>query len=71
MDFDDSVLFIRHYNTKTVGEWVRNKMRRGIPDRSADQWQQVLNLDFFFRFNKRTEEKVQYAEKLLKEIRHE
>lgn len=71
MDFDDSILFLRHYNTKTVGEWVRNKMRRGVPDRSADQWQQVLNLDFFFRFNERTKEKVQYAEKLLKEIRHE
>ena len=29
LDYDFSVAFIRHYSTKTIGEWVKNKMKRG------------------------------------------
>lgn len=43
----------------------------GIPDRSEDNWENILNLDFFFRFNKKTKEKIEYAEKLLKLNRNE
>lgn len=64
-NYDFSVAFIRHYSTKTIGEWVRNKMKRGIPDRSEDNWKNILNLDFFFRYNKKTEEKLKYAESIL------
>ena len=66
-NYDFSVAYIRHYSTKTIGEWVRNKMKRGIPDRSEDSWKETLNLEFFFRFNRRTEEKQLYAERLLKD----
>ena len=65
LDYDFSVAFIRHYRTKTIGEWVKNKMKRGIPDRSEDNWKNILNLDFFFRYNKETEEKLKYAESIL------
>jgi hypothetical protein len=60
--------FLRHYSTKTIGEWVRNKMQRGIPDRSEDNWKELLNIDFFFRYNHKTEEKVAYAKKVMMEI---
>ena len=53
--------------TKTIGEWVRGKMRRGLPDRAEDAWNEVLNLDFFFRYNIKTKEKVEYAKRLLEE----
>lgn len=65
LDYDFSVAFIRHYSTKTIGEWVKNKMKRGFPDRSEDNWKNILNLDFFFRYNKKTEEKLKYAETIL------
>ena len=65
-----STLYLRHYSTKTIGEWVRNKMRRGIPDRSEESWRQVLNLDMFFRYNKRTTEKLAYAEKVMSEVKN-
>lgn len=65
-DYDFSIAFIRHYSTKTIGEWVRNKMKRGIPDRSTESWKEVLNLETFFKYNQRTEEKQLYAEEILK-----
>lgn len=65
--YDFSIAYIRHYSTKTIGEWVRGKMRRGLPDRAEDAWNEVLNLDFFFRYNIKTKEKVEYAKRLLEE----
>ena len=57
--------YIRHYGTKTIGEWVKNKMKRGIPDRPEARWKEVLTLDLFFECNKRTPEKLAYAERLI------
>lgn len=67
MDYDFSVAYIRHYSTKTIGEWVKNKMKRGTGDRTAERCKEDLTLDFFFAFNKRTEEKQLYAERILKD----
>lgn len=64
-------LYLRHYSTKTIGEWVRNKMQRGIPDRSEIMWKKLLNLETFFRYNKKTEEKVLYAKRILEELKNE
>lgn len=58
-------VFLRHYRTKTIGEWVKNKMRRGFPDRSEEEWKKILSIDHFFEYNTRTEEKERYAEELL------
>lgn len=66
-NYDFSVAFIRHYSTKTIGEWVKNKMKRGIPDRSVESWKELLNLDSFFRYNRKTDEKQLYAEHILKD----
>lgn len=66
-NYDFSVAYIRHYSTKTIGEWVKNKMKRGIPDRSVESWKELLNLDSFFRYNRKTDEKQLYAEHILKD----
>jgi hypothetical protein len=66
-DYDSSVAYIRHYSTKTVGEWVKNKMKRGTGNRTAERCKELLNLNFFFRYNKKTEEKLLYAESILNE----
>lgn len=59
-------VFLRHYRTKTIGEWVKNKMVRGFPDQSEIDWKEALSIDQFFEYNKRTEEKTRYVEELLK-----
>lgn len=71
MQIDYDMLFLRHYSTKTIGEWVRNKMQRGIPDRPKDSWESLLNLDCFFYYNTPTKEKREYAEKMMKELEEE
>ena len=58
--------FIRHYRTKTIGEWIKNIMKRGDVFYSGEKAREILSLDFFFRYNKKTEEKVKYAETLMK-----
>jgi hypothetical protein len=59
-------VFLRHYRTKTIGEWVKNKMRRGFPDISEEEWKKILSIDHFFEYNTRTEEKERYAEELFR-----
>ena len=65
--YDFSVAYIRHYSTKTIGEWVKNKMKRGIGNHSVAASKELLNLEFFFRYNRRTDEKQLYAERFLKD----
>lgn len=64
-DFNHSTLYLRHYRTKTVGEWMKNKMQRGFPDMMAEEWKKLLTLDVFFEYNKESEEKLSYAKKLV------
>lgn len=65
-DIEFKSVFLRHYRTKTIGEWVKNKMSRGVPDRSEADWREALSIEQFFEYNKRTEEKTRYVEELLK-----
>ena len=65
MPIDFRTAYLRHYRTKTIGEWVRNKMKRGYPDQPKEDWAQVLGLDMFFYFNERTAEKEAYAKEIM------
>lgn len=65
-DYDFTIVFLRHYWTKTIGEWVKNKMRRGFGDMPDKDWKSILTIDHFFEYNSRTKEKLDYAENLLK-----
>jgi hypothetical protein len=67
MDYDFCVVYIRHYTTKTIGEWVKNKMKRGTPDKPDECWKLYLNLDTFFSYNRKTDEKLLYAESIINE----
>lgn len=62
---DYSKAYIRHYSTKTIGEWVKIKMKRGDVFYHEEIAIQVTSLDTFFRYNKKTEKKVRYAHQLL------
>lgn len=58
---------LNHYRFKTIEEFVLGKMVRLWPTHYKNGGRSALNLNMFFRYNKKTKEKVQYAEKLLKE----
>ena len=68
-DIDFKHVFLRHYRTKTIGEWVKNKMGRGLPDRAENEWKAALSLDNFFEYNEKTEEKILYAQELFNRIK--
>ena len=68
-EFVFDTAYIRHYSTKTIGEWVKNKMRRGFPDQLESNWKNSLTLDLFFETNTRTSEKLAYAEHLINELK--
>lgn len=58
---------LNHYRFKTIEEFVLGKMVRLWPTHYKNGGKSALNLNMFFRYNKKTKEKVAYAEKLLKE----
>jgi hypothetical protein len=60
------IAWVNHYRTKTIGEFIRQKYFRGGPNRNNVKYR---NLRYFFETNKKTDEKVAYAEKLIKEIK--
>ena len=55
-------VYIKHYITKTVEEYILNKHKRGYTSRFIDK---NLWVDNFFLFNKVTKEKVEFIEKTL------
>ena len=57
--YDHSIAYIKHYTTKTIGEWLNNKWQKGVADRSHENFQKTY-ADFFFKVNDRTPEKEQY-----------
>lgn len=60
-----SVAWINHYRTKTVGEYVRQKLFRGGANRNPGRY----TMDYFWRINRRTPEKEEYANKLINELK--
>ena len=58
--------WLNHYPTKTIGEYIRQKYRRGGANNNPGRY---TNWDkYFFRTNRRTQEKIGYANKLIKEM---
>lgn len=52
------VAYIKHYNTKTIEEWLK-KMKRGYPDKNYNN-KNMLSIDRFFLYNKKTPEKLKF-----------
>lgn len=54
--FSWEVAYLKHYNTKTLEEWL-DKMRRGYADRNWNN-PAMLSVERFFLYNPRTPEKL-------------
>lgn len=68
-EIEFKTIFLRHYRTKSIGEWVRNKMVRGFADQPDSSWKQILTLNHFFEYNRITKEKLDYANKVMEELK--
>lgn len=61
-------LYLRHYVTKTIEEYIVQKTRRGAADCNEKKKYSIYTLDRFYMFNERTPEKDLVAADLLKDI---
>lgn len=59
-------MWLNHYKWKTIEEFIRIKLVRKYPDGNSKK----LNIDKFFEFdfNKKTPEKIEFAQKLIKKL---
>ena len=64
--YNFDIAYFRHYYTKTIGEWIKVKQARGYGDMGDEDAQKKLGIDVFFMLNKRTPEKENFAESLIK-----
>ena len=48
--------YLKHFTTKTIEEWLSNKMQKGTPDRTYEEALTSYK-DYFFKINERTAEK--------------
>lgn len=63
---DFSHAYIRHYITKTIQEWMENKMQRGYPDEN-NKYYTLYPSAFFRHGNKWTIEKQEFIDKFMYE----
>ena len=61
---DWRILYVRHYYTKTIEEWVRCKMNRGYADMPNATGNGTYSLDCFFKYNNKTPEKIEYLKSI-------
>ena len=57
-DYSNETVFINHYMTKSLSEFIEQKIGRG--DACFDN--RNLNFDYYWRVNEKTEEKLEYIE---------
>lgn len=58
--------WLNHYPTKTIGEYIRQKWLRGGPNGNPLRYRNWEK--YFFRTNRWSQEKIDYANKIIKEI---
>lgn len=56
----DTDIFIKHYRSKTIQEWIDIKLKRLYPDKSREKAFQLLTINTFFSWNKKTQDKIDY-----------
>lgn len=67
--YDFSVAWLKHFRFKTIEEWVEIKMKRGVGDRTIDNFLKKYDVNVFFKQNERTEEKIRYLNSI--KVKHE
>lgn len=60
-----SVAYLRHFSTKTIEEWLTNKMQKGAAGITYDVFLEKYK-DYFFTINERTPEKEAFINNYLK-----
>lgn len=55
-NIDWDILYIRHFYTKSLEEWVKNKMKRS----GGNNKNLFYSLDYYFAYNEYTEEKANF-----------
>ena len=58
--YDFSVAYLKHFRTKTIDEWINNKHKRGVADRTYEFFKKSYQIDDFFKYNEKTQEKVDF-----------
>ncbi len=59
----DTNAHIKHYVTKSLQEWVENKMRRGTGDRDYNTFVQTYKSRYFM-YNQLTQPKLDYLKSI-------
>lgn len=59
--------WLNHYPTKTIGEYIRQKWNRGGINNNPGRYSNWER--YFFRTNRRTPEKIDYANKLINQLK--
>ncbi len=54
-DYSEETIYLNHYMTKTLDEFIKQKLNR-----NDAVFNKSLKLDYFWRINKQSEEKLQY-----------
>ena len=55
--------YVRHYSTKTLQEYIEIKMKRLYASRTPEDSKKRINLKTFFKYNKLTDDKLNYLKK--------
>ena len=58
--YDYTLAYIKHFYTKTIDEYIHNKLKRGVPDRQFESVKEKYNLNLFFKINYKTEKHKKY-----------
>ena len=59
-DINYDLSYIKHFQTKTIDEYLNNKLKRGTGDRSYEHFKISYDFNTFFMINKKTKEKLDY-----------
>lgn len=60
LDYENEKVFIYHYMTKTLSEFINQKLNRG----DAVWSNRKIGLDYFWRINEKTTEKIEYLKNM-------
>ena len=55
-----NLAYIKHFITKTIDEWINNKQKKGVGDRSIEEFKNSYPIERFFRYNSITKEKIDF-----------
>jgi hypothetical protein len=61
--YDFETAYLKHFSMKTIDEYINNKLKRGVGDRSYSSFKGSYKIDDFFKINEKTVEKEDYIKK--------